>query len=220
MTSASWRVSGLVLLLAGALFMVGCPFSGQSGSRHAVTEARAVGAFSRVELSGSADVEVSIGPAQSVEVTIDDNLLSIIETKVDSGTLRIDSTKSYNSALGLKVKIVTPSLEGFAVSGAVNLHAIGLAGKAFSLELSGASAANLQGSVEVLAVDVSGAAKIHAFDLAAKQVKLELSGAGNAEVNATESIDATVSGAGNVRFRGHPAQVHKNVSGVGSIVAE
>jgi len=221
MTSSSVAGSGAVLLLVVALLMAGCPaLNGVPGSGHAATETRAVGEFSRVELSGAADVETSIGPVQSVEVTLDDNLLPLIETKVDSGTLRINSTKNYNTSLGLKVKIVAPSFEGFTVSGAANLHAVGLAGKTFSLNISGAGNADLQGSVDALEVHVSGAAKIRTFGLTAKQVKIDLSGAGNAQVTATESLDATVSGAGYVQYRGHPTKVTQNVSGAGSVEAE
>jgi len=221
MTSTTWAGFVGFLLVAAALGLAGCLMqNGVPGSGHATTEARALGPFSHIELSGSADVEVSVGPVQSVEITIDDNLLPIIETKVDGDTLRIGSTKNYDSSLGLKVKIVAPSVEGFAVSGAVNLHAVGLAAKTFSLNISGAGNADLQGSVDALEVEVSGAAKIHAFDLAAKSVKLELSGAGNAQVTATESLNATVSGAGDVRYRGHPAKVSQDVSGAGTVVAE
>jgi hypothetical protein len=221
MSSASSVLSGLALLLAVSLLLTGCPaFSGAPGSGNAVTEKRPVSAFSRVDLIGAAEVEVSLGPVQSVEVTLDDNLLPLIETTVEGGTLRITSTKSYNSSLGLKVKIVVPSLEGFAVSGAANLHAVGLDAKVFSLNISGAGNADLQGGVDLLEVRLSGAGKIRAYDLAAKQVTLNLSGAGDAQVSATESLDATVSGAGSVRYRGHPAQVRQNVSGAGSIQAD
>jgi hypothetical protein len=221
MPSTSPVLAGWAILLAAGLLMGGCGgHGGADGSGHAVTEPRAVGAFSRVDLSGAADVEVSIGPVQSVEVTLDDNLIPLVETKVEGDTLKIDSTQSYNSSLGLKIKIVAPSLEGFAVSGAANLHAVGLAAKTFSLDISGAGNADLQGSVDALDVQVSGAAKIQANDLTAKQVKVDLSGASSAEVCATESLDATVSGAGSVQYRGHPAHITQNISGAGSVQAE
>ncbi len=221
MSSTSSPVAGLALLFTVALLMAGCPaVSGHAGSGQVATEKRSVGAFSRVDLSGAAEVEASIGPVQSVEVTLDDNLLPLIETKVEGDTLKIDSTESYSTSLGLKVKIVAPSIEGFSVSGAANLHATSLDAKTFSLNIDGAGNVNLQGHVDVLEVQAAGAAKIRAYDLAAKQVRLNLSGAGDAQVNAAESLDATVSGAGSVRYRGHPAQVRQDVSGVGSVQAE
>lgn len=218
-TPSVW--AGLVPSLMVALLMAGCPaFSGVPGSGRAATEKRPVGAFSRVELSGAADVEASIGPVRSVEVTIDDNLLPLVETSVEGDTLRITSKKDYNSSLGLKVKIVAPSLDGFSVSGAANLHATGLDAKTFSLNISGTGNVELQGRAQTLEVHLSGAGKINASNLTAKDVKLNLSGAGNAQVCAMESLDAAVSGAGRVRYRGHPAEVRQNVSGVGSIEAE
>ena len=64
---------------------------------------------------------------------------------------------------------------------------------------------------------MSGAGNVSAGDLKAKDVDVTMSGAGNANVYASNKLDATISGAGSVTYAGDPPTVNKNVSGIGSI---
>ncbi len=226
-------------LLLAALLAAGCPgytsFSSSSGSTtvtvdqggptiagsgQTATESRAVGAFSKIDVGGLSTMDIEIGNATTLAVTTDDNVLPAIETKVEGDTLHIRPVKNYRTTLGVKVKITTPALEGVKVSGACALTAHGLDAKAFALDVSGASSADLAGKTGSLDIQLSGAGNIKAADLTAQNVKVEISGAAHAAVCATESLDASVSGAGAVSYTGHPAQVKQNVSGVGWIKAE
>jgi hypothetical protein len=217
-------------LLPLALLAAGCPvytrvtvdggWASLTGSGQTATENRTVGAFSKIEVSGAATLDVEIGNITTLAVATDDNVLPLIETKVEGDTLHIRPVKNYRSTLGVKVKITTPALEGVTTSGACDISARGLEAKAFALDISGAGNAHLAGKTAVFAVHLSGAGNIEAADLAAENVEVEISGAGHAVVCATASLDASVSGVGAVRYTGHPAEVKKNVSGFGSITAE
>jgi len=219
-TPLLWLLRFGVVGLA-VLGLAGCPMTnGIRGSGNAATENRTVGAFSRIELDGAATLDTEIGANTTVTVTIDDNLLPLIQTKVEGDTLRIYSKESYNTSHGLKVKITTPTLEGIAVSGAGDIHAVGLDAKNFELSISGASDAHLAGKAEAFAIELSGAGSVEAFNLLAKKVKVAISGAASAEVYASQSLEATVSGTGSVQYKGNPPQVNKSVSGVGSIKPE
>lgn len=44
-----------------------------------------------------------------------------------------------------------------------------------------------------------------------------ISGTGNVKVNASEQLDAVVSGVGTVTYAGNPPIVHSTISGVGAI---
>jgi hypothetical protein len=192
-------------------------FGKVKGSGNAATENRVVTAFSKIEISGSANVTVAIGPVQSLTLTIDDNLLPLIETKVEGDTLSIRSTKSYHSDLGLKIAIVVPSLDSLSVSGAAKMKVSGLNASTFTLDVSGAGDAVLTGKTDQFDAHLSGAGNLQAENLVAKNVEVEISGAGNAVVFATQSLDASIAGAGSVSYGGSPPQVRQNVSGFGSI---
>jgi len=216
---------GVCAIALGTLLLAGCKYTYSTingtpivtGSGKIATETRTGAAFSKIAIEGSADIDASIGAGTSVAVTCDDNLLPMIETKVEGDTLHIRSTGSYRTNTGLKVKIVSPTLDGVSVSGVASIHASGLAAKMFALTVSGAGHTTLEGKTDQLDVQISGTGDLQAGSLTARDVKISVSGAGNAVVDATQSLDAAVSGVGNVQYCGQPPQVRQNISGVGTV---
>jgi hypothetical protein len=207
----------LPVLCFGLITLCGCNPNAIQGSGVSKTETRAVGSFSKIDLAGSPDVEVAVGSDTAVAVTADDNILPIIETKVEGGTLRIDSTNSYNTSLGVKVKITVPSLSGVSISGSGDIHATGLKAGDMDASLTGSGNITLGGVVDGLHAQVIGSGDLRAGELAAKRVRVTVTGSGNADVRAAEELEASVSGSGNVRYSGHPPQVRHNVTGSGDI---
>jgi hypothetical protein len=209
------------LLLMVAMLAAGCPFlsNGVAGSGKSVTENRPVGTFSKIKIEGAASLDVEIGNTTAVTVTTDDNLLPLIETKIDGDTLHIRSTKSYSTRLGVNVKITIPALEGVAMSGACDMQVRGLDAKIFSLDVSGAGSTHLAGKTAALEIHCSGAGSIDAAGLTAQKVKVNMDGATHATVCATESLDASATGVSSVRYTGHPAQVRQNVDSLCSVEA-
>ena len=65
--------------------------------------------------------------------------------------------------------------------------------------------------------ELSGASRVDANELRAKSVKVSISGAAKADLYASDSLDASVSGAGVVNCLGKPAKVTQKLSGVGRI---
>jgi hypothetical protein len=200
------------------LSLAGCSLR---GSGTAMTESRDVEAFDSIEIGGAFELIVHVDPTatQRVEVSGDDNIVPEVTTTVSGGELDIEFERNgmVRPKLDLRVEIWVPSLAGVEASGASEITVEGLHGERFELDLSGASDTNLRGSVDLFEVDISGASDLDARELHAKNVELELSGAGNAEVWASDRLDADVSGAGNVRYFGSTNAVHENVSGAGSV---
>jgi hypothetical protein len=187
------------------------------GSGNAKTESRAVASFSKIDLTGSPDVEVTVGPARSVAVTTDDNVLPIIETTVEGETLKIHSKRSYNTSLGVKVIITVPALDGVAVSGSGNMQVAGLKTGEMDASVTGSGNVILSGVLDQLRGRIIGSGDLRAGDLAAKNVHVAVTGSGDATVRATEQLDASVTGSGNVRYSGKPPQVRHHVTGSGDI---
>jgi hypothetical protein len=206
------------VLALSSLSLVGCSLR---GSGTAMTESRDVEAFDSIEIGGAFELIVHVDPTatQRVEVSGDDNIVPEVTTTVSGGELDIEFERNgmVRPKLDLRVEIWVPSLAGVEASGASEITVEGLHGERFELDLSGASDTNLRGSVDLFEVDISGASDLDARELHAKNVELELSGAGNAEVWASDRLDADVSGAGNVRYFGSTNAVHENVSGAGSV---
>jgi hypothetical protein len=205
------------VLCLGLMSFGSCDSNAIHGSGSAKTESRSVASFSKIELSGSPDVEVAIGPAQSVDVTTDDNLLPIIETKVESDTLKIDSKQSYNTSLGVKVKITVPVLNGVSVSGSGNISAKGVKSGDLEASVTGSGDVTLTGMADLLRGHITGSGELRAGDLAAKNVRITVTGSGDATVHANEELEAQVTGSGDVHYSGNPPKVKKSITGSGSI---
>jgi Putative auto-transporter adhesin, head GIN domain len=78
------------------VLLTACGAAGMAGSGTAAAQARHLAAFDSVDLGDSSNATVRVGGQQSVVVHTDDNLLSRVTTQVCAGTLRIETTGSFN----------------------------------------------------------------------------------------------------------------------------
>ncbi len=85
------------------------------------------------------------------------------------------------------------------------------------LDISGAGAVELSGTADEQDISMSGAGGYDGSDLISRICKISISGVGGAEVFVTEDLEATVSGIGGVSYSGNPANVHSDISGLGSV---
>lgn len=186
-----------------------------------VTQTRTVGAFQSVRLEGAADVSIKIGPAVSVSVSADEAVAPLVTTEVRKGALVIGFQKGAKSPRKgkIRVEITTPSLDGIALSGAGSIHAQGVTGERFQAELSGAGKLMCDGSVRQVKVTLSGAGDATLNRLSAHDAEVTLSGTGKVQVHATDSLQARLSGVGEVRYDGKPARIDSKVSGIGKVRA-
>jgi Putative auto-transporter adhesin, head GIN domain len=75
----------------------------------------------------------------------------------------------------------------------------------------------MKGQTRDFRLRLSGAGKARCYDLMSENTSVDISGAGSAEVFASVALDADVSGAGSVRYKGNAARVNQQVSGAGSV---
>jgi len=123
-------------------------------------------------------------------------------TQVGAGNAAIASL----SAAVLKIKH----------SGAGNLTIKSLTVENLAVEHSGVGNINLSGTAARQDVHLSGAGNYSAAGLESQDALIKQSGVGNASVWAVTTLDAALSGAGNIDYRGTPALTQK-VSGLGHI---
>lgn len=181
------------------------------------TEARTVPAFTTVSTSGAFDVVLTQGPVVSVELDGDDNILAEIETKVSGTTLDIRPVREISPTKTVLVRITHPGVEGVAIRGSGSIVASNLDVPRFQADISGSGNVKLAGKVTSVSVDVSGSGSVFTLGLAAENVRIEISGAGSAEVMATKSLVARISGSGTIVYAGDPTDVNTSVSGSGSV---
>jgi len=206
--------------VAALLFSSGCLFVGTPGSGVSATETRTVSEFHAVAVSGSSDVNISIGDETSVTVTCDDNLLESIRTEVVSGKLKIWGEGSYSTRIGVTVDVIVPSLDEISVSGSADVVANGIKEDSFKVSISGSGDAKINGEVDSLDLSISGSGNAELRSLKAKSVQVQTSGSGDATVFASESVDAKSSGSSDIKVHGKPADINQKTSGSGDIVID
>lgn len=214
-----------------------CMFvNGVDGNGNVVKETRDVSSFTAIDVGGAFEIFLARGDSESLEIEADENLLSIINTRVRNGVLYIDSDENIGRATELNLTITFRQLEKINMSGAVEIESKtpieagefrlnGSGASEVSLELitdklmcefSGASEIELKGSADICIIEVSGASELRAYEFETREMDIEISGAGDANVFVTGELEARVSGAGSVRYKGDPKVTAKE-SGAGSI---
>ncbi len=208
----------LLAALAVVVVITGCSGPGIQGDGMLTTTNMPIADFSALELSGGYEVQWSSGKP-SLTISTDQNLLSHIATTSSGNSLRIKSTENLKPTKGIKIAVSSASLSDLHLNGAVNVTASRISGQELTLECSGASSVNLSGSVTKLQANLSGATKLIAGSLHTQDAKVSMSGACYGDVNASENLNASISGAGLLTYGGSPKSVEKSVSGVGKIQA-
>lgn len=208
----------ILIIFSLLFFLVSCKLGGIRGDGNLTSEERSVDNFTRVDVSGNFNVEISVGEDLYLKVNTDKNLLKHIITKVKRNTLYIYSHENLKPRNEMEIVISVPKLEEIECSGMNDIFAAGIETDEFSIDLSGAGSIELEGKTKKFKVDVSGAADLEANNFIADDILIDVSGAANAEIFANKSVNADVSGAGNIELYGDAQDVNMDVSGAGSLV--
>lgn len=231
-------LDGTVLGLAlAALVGTGCveTFDGNGVARR---EERALSGFDRVSALGALEVEVTPGEF-FVEVNIDENLISRIETVLDSRTLviRVRGGNLGEVLPGPHVRVRLPSLRDVELNGSGRLTAetfdesdavsvelsgsgfVSWSGEAPDVEalLNGSGELTLEGDANRLELILNGSGSLDARDLEAGAANIELQGSGNISATVNGRVDAAVEGSGGVELYGDVIQGTWTESEEGSI---
>lgn len=205
------------------------------------TETRPIGDFNGIGVSGGYTVYLSQDPTISLRLEGDKADLANITTEVVKGRLVIKHRKGIrlfsfhdrpvsvyvgfkdinsidlsgsNKLIGqnqLRFKDLDIDISG---SGDVQLDLEAVKVKA---AVSGSGEIALKGKTDILFAEVSGSGDIKCLDLKAKKVELSISGSGEAKLDAAEELSISISGSGDVAYRGNPAKFSQRVSGSGEV---
>jgi hypothetical protein len=213
---------------------------GERGSGNVVTETRDVSGFHAIEVNYPAQVFVSQGSRESLEIEAEDNLMSNLKAEVRNGRLEIfyrrENGKHVNPTRTVKINIVVKDIDqvdfssageltieklktdslDVSLSGAGNLKLDDVQLKGLGVHLSGAGSMTASGVAEDLDVNISGFGDFKGADLHGQVAHVNISGAGSATVWVDEDLTAGISGAGSISYYGS-ASVSKQISGVGGV---
>jgi Putative auto-transporter adhesin, head GIN domain len=186
------------------------------GSGTITTEDRAVGKFTAIRLSGIGHLVIERADAESLSVTVDDNLVPLFTSEVTDGTLYLSVVNGKRPSRAPTYKVTVSDLREVGVSGSGRIEATKLDGAILLLSISGSASAKAAGRVDSLTLSISGSGSLDAAGLKVKRATVAVSGSGDVTVNASDELDARVSGSGDIRYIGSP-RLTSRVSGSGSI---
>jgi hypothetical protein len=174
-------------ILLIAMLVSGCSFQIVSGSGKLSSETRDVSGFSGVTLAGIGTVYITQGPAESVRIEAEDNLIPYFDTSVAASTLKIGLKDQY---MGISMQPTRPVK--FYVT-LPKIDAVTLAGSGDIITT------KVQAST--LAISLLGSGNISTDALTATNLDIQLSGSGNISLGTVSAsqVTATIAGSGDIQ---------------------
>lgn len=171
--------------------------------------------FDKIKVAGVYDLKVTIGPDYSVLLEGPADAMARVEPKISDRVLVLDQRdrrwgEKRRKSRNVTAYVTTPSLAGLHVSGVVDCQVEGLDEDVFEVAISGVGEVNLVGACRRLDAEVAGVGELDARSLVCEDVRVVVSGVGEASVHARQSVDAVVSGMGDIRVYGSPKKVRKS----------
>ncbi|MDP9048878.1 MAG: DUF2807 domain-containing protein [Bacteroidota bacterium] len=243
MRSFAKILSALILITAG-FYASAKSYPAIASTTSGIVD-RHLSGFNAVNVAGPYDVYIKQGSAESVKVEAPANMMSRILTEVNNGVLKIYSKHYDNWGMSLfswghhkvVVYVVIKDVNSISISGsgdvsfkdgitasALKLRITGsgdMAGrveaKMLESSITGSGDMRLYGHAENSTVSVVGSGDFTAKNLVTLNSSVRVSGSGDASVNASDRVDAAVSGSGDVHYSGAAKHISSKKSGSGDI---
>lgn len=200
------------------LILAACAFVIASGGT-ALAEPRNLSGFTRVDASAGVDVEVTVGPGYSVDVSGPG--ADRIVTRLAGQSLIVERQRGWSWGWGrsprAEVRVTMPRVEALSASSGADLVVSGVNGGDIALDASSGADLRVSGSCASFTADVSSGADIHAQDLRCEGGRVEASSGADARVFASGRLDVEASSGGGVVAYGNPGIGDIDLSSGGSL---
>jgi hypothetical protein len=234
------KISLSIAMLATAIsvsIFSSCNYRCVRGSGNITTENRKANDFKKLDISGNFKVVLKQDSSLTIGISADDNLLKYISTSVDGGELHIKTKKDFCGDNHIVITIGIRKLDELSCSSMATITSagkintgdfkFGLSGatkitldlNAANLvtETSGKSEINLTGQAASHRIESSGLSDINAFDFVVGEYEINTSGMTTCKINVLKKLNVHSSGASNIEYKGSPATVNNDKSGVSTI---
>ncbi|WP_298518532.1 head GIN domain-containing protein [uncultured Kordia sp.] len=234
-------IARIIAIAILSLLMTSCDFnfsSGIAGNRNVVTEERDVDQrFTIIKASEGLDVYITQSETASIEVEADENIIGLIATDINNGTLRIHTEKNIGRCKAKKVHVSVPNIEKIVGTSGSDVYGtntivtedlevksnsgadVNLEVEAEYVTCSSSSGADIKisGTADSLEASASSGSDIHAKELTVKDCNASVSSGADITVYVTEKLTANSSSGGDISYYGNPESVTKNKSVAGGI---
>ena len=196
-----------------------------------------VGEFNSIRLEGGFRVFLFQGETNEVKIKSPDNdVYSNIRVTNENKELLIKINQTIFDYSRVNLYITFRDLQKLEIDGGVNLKTNGyldltdfyadiegganvelrMKAKSVIIHGEGGFLFDIKGVTDLLDVSISGAGHVSAGNMKSKDVKFRIQGFGTGNVDAINTLDARIEGAGILKYKGNP-KVNQYIDGLGSV---
>ncbi len=217
LNEVAMKIKILFTLIIISVSLAGCFTSSIKGSGNSVTEERKIDYVSKIEVNGNFNIEITSGEVSSLKIDAEDNIIPIIETKVEDEKLTIKLKEKITNLREINIKISVHDLVELDSEGKSYINVKGLNTDELELSGDGEGEISIEGKADYLKVTLEGDGKLLAKDLQTKSATVNIYGEAKAEINARKSLKAKVKGEGSIDYYGNPEDISIDTSKGGSV---
>lgn len=229
-----------------SIMLFSCNFSmnigqGTDGNGNVETENRDISSdFNEIKVSQGLDLYITQSNDVSLTVEADENLLDLIMTEVENGTLNIYTTENIRRATSRKIFLNFENISAIKATSGSDVHSkntievdhlelkttsgadIKLDVKTETLDCSSTSGSDIKisGVTNLFKASATSGSDINASELIAQSSDVKATSGADISVNTTKSLTAKATSGGDIRYSGNPEKVNKSDTSAGSVRQE
>lgn len=194
----------LLFVTVFLMFTTGCeddePNNKIVGMGPVVTKNLDFSSFNKIENIGVANFYITIGSPQEVVLKAQQNIIDVMTYEVINQTLKV----------GLKENVSLENHEEIRFD--ITIPAIN------QIELVGVGDFTLSGAdQDDLSILLTGVGHVNAFEMKVSTCVISSAGVGNCEVWILNNLDVTITGVGNIYYKGNPT-ITSSITGMGQLI--
>ncbi len=199
---------------------------------------RDVTGFTSVELAGSMDAKIEVGPKFSVTVKADSKYIDRVITERDGNALEIKMERGHSRYKGkILVTVTMPFMKNVSLAGSGDISVEGasgdfgveLAGSGdimiigdgpygdVEVELAGSGDITIEGTCNSVDIELAGSGDIDARGMKCEAADVSIAGSGDVSAHASKSAKVMILGSGDVDIYGKPDSIKSTGMGSGSL---
>ncbi len=167
-----------------------------------------VSAFKHIETHYDIKAVITSGPTQELKAYGYENILDIIDFKVEDSTLKLKYNNTYNTVRNGKINaiITIPSLERVTIHGSNDIDIRNfLNGNSIEAIIHGSGSIFFNNSKYVNShFQIHGSGHINGSGLEVKKALVQVHGSGNSYIKVSDTLKAEIWGSGNISYWGSP----------------
>ena len=164
--------------------------------------------FDQIYLKGSPTIEYTQSPgASKVQIAGSDNLVDLVECRVEGSTLIVNMKSRTNISYGkegrLKILVSSPMLKSASLQGSGDIHLGSLKVEGLDVSLKGSGDIDVKGQLRAKSVNLNlqGSGDLKVAGVTGSEISAMLQGSGDLKVgstNITSTVTAKLSGSGDM----------------------